>query len=104
MRIPAKLLRAAHEAHRAGSEWSEFQREHAEAIRRAEPFDRLRYHRLSGALLHVVCCGELSGQFAAGDPDAISEPWEADNEREQPADVGTSARFSPRAAGLEPRR
>ena len=98
MRIPPELLRAAHQSHRDNMPWSDFFSQHAEAIRKVEPFDRVRYHRLVGQLMHHVLTGEVSGQYPAGDDDA-AEPWLADD---QPtiSDTETHARFDAARAGL----
>jgi len=102
MKLPRELRRAAIAAFEAGQPWTSFMQEHGEEMRRAEPYDQHRYHRLRARLLHIVVSGTESGQFGVGDDDAI-EPWERDDAAQtKPDDSHTSARFSPAAAGLAP--
>ncbi|MGA2063171.1 MAG: hypothetical protein ABSG67_22085 [Thermoguttaceae bacterium] len=83
------LERRAVDAHARGERWETFWQRHADAIRNAEPFNRDRYRRLIGRLLHLLTTGEPGGQ----EPPSIMEPWEQDdNEVNKPADVGTQAR------------
>ncbi len=101
MRIPSELKKAALQAFRNEVSWSDFLRANAEAIRRAEPFNVLRYRRLTGRLLHLVMSGEKSGQFAISDPDAaLEEPWLTDDHADKPDDTTTRAKFNPARAGF----
>jgi len=65
------LERAAINAHRQGTTWRAFWREHVEDIRRAEPYDSQKYHRLVKRLLALVTSGDTDGMHPVGTP-----PWE----------------------------
>ena len=78
MRIPNELKTAALTEFKHGGDWQRFVTEHGHAIRKAEPYVPAKYRTLRGKLLHVVCTGSESGQFAAGDPDAVCE-WLVDD-------------------------
>jgi hypothetical protein len=71
------LERSALDAHRNGQGWSEFWQQHADAIRKAEPWNRQRLRRLVDRLLALVTSGDCAGMIAVGDTDA--EPWEVDD-------------------------
>ena len=83
-----RLENEAFAAHRAGRLWSEFWAEHGPQVREAE-------RELRERLMHIVCTGERSGQFAAGDPDAIENLVEDDGAK--PDDTHTNARYVPPA-------
>jgi len=82
MHIPNDLRRAAAEAFTLGIPWPEWFAEHREEIRKAEPYDARRFHRLVELVRQVVLTGSSAGQFAVGDPDASCE-WFADGAGEQ---------------------
>jgi len=86
MQIPNNLRQLAATAFTEATTWPAFLAEHADTIRRCEPYDRGRYHRLVELVRSVVVSGTTSGLFACGDDDAGCE-WFADDE---PAAVQTS--------------
>jgi len=51
----------AADCHRVGSTWAEFWREHGDRVRRAEPYDARRFHRLVRRLLALVASGDTDG-------------------------------------------
>jgi hypothetical protein len=78
------------EAHHRGETWAAFWQQHADTIRKAEPWNRQRFKRLVDRLLHLLTTGEPSGQ----EPPAIAEPWERDDAQAQApiSDTTTAAR------------
>lgn len=85
------LKRAAAEAHKLNWTWDRFWQLHADAIRRAEPYSRQRYHRLVQRLLALVVSGDNDGQTPVGDDDTT--PWVVDDQQHpQPHDTITRAR------------
>ena len=84
-----QLERSAIRAHARGVGWNDFWQEHGAKVCRAEPHDRQRFGRLVRRLLALLTSGNLDGMEPAGD----AMPWEVNNERDKPADVGTAARI-----------
>jgi hypothetical protein len=66
-------------AHAAGQLWAAFWPTVADQVQRVEPYCRERYQRLVGRLLHLLLCGDDSGERPVGDD---SEPWLADDDAE----------------------
>jgi len=82
MRIPNDLRQLASEAFTTDQPWAEFIGEHRDAIRRAEPYNASRFHRLAELVRSVVVSGSTSGLFAVGDDDAACE-WFGDDSAQQ---------------------
>jgi len=76
------LEQAALAAHRSGQRWADFWPTVAFDVRRAEPINVQRYHRLVRRLLALVTAGDVDGLTAIGD--AEPTPWEVDDA--EPAD------------------
>ena len=83
-----QLKREAIRAHAAGMTWDDWWPTAADQVRQAEPWDRQAYHRLMRRLLGLLVAGDLDGQQPVGDV----MPWDHDDERSKPAEVGTAAR------------
>lgn len=74
----APLERLAVEAYERGETWNQFFETHGDAIRKAEPFNRHRYHRLTFKLMAIVTGGNLDGYEPIGMRDPA--PWELDDQ------------------------
>jgi hypothetical protein len=85
------LERLALDAHRDGWTWHQFWREHGEAMRKAEPVNRARYHKMTDRLLCLLVSGDVDGHEPIG-PDA-EPPWEHDDALGEVSDTHTAARL-----------
>jgi hypothetical protein len=74
-----QLERLALSAHRRGQSWSEFWRDHAAAVRQAEPWDNRARHRLIRRLSYLVTCGDTAGMMPLTNGWSEPAPWELDD-------------------------
>lgn len=75
-----QLERLALKAHANGldfSTWWPIVKPQVDAL---EPWCLQRWRKLRNRLMHLVCTGDGSGQFAVGDSDAM--PWDVDDRAE----------------------
>ncbi|MCE5267220.1 MAG: hypothetical protein LLG00_04985 [Planctomycetaceae bacterium] len=82
------LQRAAIAAHRAGIGWNDFWQRRGEQVRKAEPYDVKRYHRLVNRLLSLVASGDTANV------EPLDAPWLDDDlpEPVSPHDTKTQAK------------
>jgi hypothetical protein len=80
-----QLERHAVEAHRNSESWTTFWRQHGGEVRRAEPFDRQRFNRLTSKLLALVVSGDSNGLRG------IDTALDFDNENCQLAETNENA-------------
>jgi hypothetical protein len=78
------------DAHRRGIGWNQFYSEHAAAMKKDQPYDAGRYHRLYQRLMALVCSGDDAGQYPI---DVGMAQWDRDDARPGPHDTITQARF-----------
>ncbi|MCX7428833.1 MAG: hypothetical protein NTW96_24805 [Planctomycetia bacterium] len=90
--IVKRLEHAALDAHAAGWTWLQFWQEHGEKMRKAEPINARRYHRLADHLLALVVSGNADGHVPIDD-DVM--PWEADDALVEVSDTHTEAKLQP---------
>lgn len=88
-----QLEDAARAAHTAGWTWDSFYRQHERTIREAAPYDRRAFGRLYLRLFNLLIAGDLDGERAVGDEDAM--PWEKDDALGQVSDTHTQAKLQP---------
>lgn len=89
-----ELEQAAIAAHARGQRWFDFWAERGPRVIAAEPYNRQRFKRLRDRLLHLLCCGDDSGQEPI---DNEPEPWVVDDEASKPSDSTTAAKLQPGA-------
>ncbi len=85
------LEKHALDGHGKGMTWDAWWERHGADVRAAEPNPE-RFKELVRRLSYLLTCGESSGEYAVGDPDAMM-PWEIDDAADKPSDTTTSARL-----------